>query len=410
MYSVSTPDPRAGEPDARHGRKQRVLTHGTPSVTRTIADALVLKDGDLFLVTEPSGSVPRGGDHGLGLYYHDCRYLRMYELRIGGALPVPLGAGVGAGYRASVQLTNPELRPSGGGAIPRDTLGVEWARTLDGAALVLADELRIRNWGHSPVELAVELRFAAGFEDVFQIRGLLDEQLGRPVPPKWQDGVLRFLYHGADGLDRALTVRLPGELAPSGASAAAGTIRLDPRAEHRLSLRLELEEVETAAGRRSPQAGGRSPPPAGPAAETRPAIPWPGGLARVTSDSIALAEILARSFADLQLLKSTLRDRAFIAAGIPWFATLFGRDSLVAALQLLAYRPADRAPTPCGCWRATRATRETIGGTRRRGRSCTSSVWASWPAPGRYRTAPTTARGCHAAVPDPARPLRGLDR
>src|SRR6185437_14240808 len=66
---------------------------------------------------------------------------------------------------------------------------------------------------------------------------------------------------------------------------------------------------------------------------------WPGGIARVISDSIALDEVLGRSFTDLHLLRSTLRDRSFIAAGIPWFATLFGRDSLVAALQLLAYTP-----------------------------------------------------------------------
>jgi len=330
------------EPATRHARKQRVLTHGTPSVTRTIADALVLKDGDLFLVTEPDGRVPSDAEHGLGLYYHDCRYLCTYELLLEDTLPVGLGAGAAAGYRGSIQLTNPELRPPDCADVPRDTLGIEWDRTLDGHGLALHDEIRVRNCGHTPVRLRVELRFAAAFEDVFQIRGLLGEQLGRQEPTEWRDGALRFLYHGKDGLDRRLEVTVPPGLSPAGATTAAGTIRVGPREEHRLSLELAIHEDE-GRGRTAPHWRGSAPALSGP--ETRPADPPRWGLARLTSDSLALNEIFSRSFADLQLLRSTLRNRWFIAAGIPWFATLFGRDSLVAALQLLPYTPAIAADT-----------------------------------------------------------------
>jgi len=339
----------ASHQEARHARKQRVLTHGTPSVTRTIADAVVLKDGDLFLVTDPDGRLPRRGDHGLGLYYHDCRYLRVYEFHIGGALPVPLGAGSAAGYRGSVQLTNPELRPAGGADIPRDTVGIEWARALDGESLVLVDDITFRNWGHAPVELAVEFRFAAAFEDVFQIRGLLGEQLGHEEPPEWRDRTLRFLYHGKDGVDRSLGIEIGEGLTAAGATVAAATLRLDPRAEQRLRLRLAIHEggaeADTAGAARRRVEVDDAPPAPNPGAGTRPTAPWPGGIARVTSDSIALNEMLDRAFADLHLLRSTLRGHAFLAAGIPWFATLFGRDSMVAALQLLAYTPAIAADT-----------------------------------------------------------------
>ena len=33
------------------------------------------------------------------------------------------------------------------------------------------------------------------------------------------------------------------------------------------------------------------------------------------------------------------RDHSYIAAGTPWYATLFGRDSIITALQTLPFRP-----------------------------------------------------------------------
>ena len=40
------------------------------------------KDGDVFLVTNQNGNVPMKGPHGFGLYYHDCRFLDGYLLRL----------------------------------------------------------------------------------------------------------------------------------------------------------------------------------------------------------------------------------------------------------------------------------------------------------------------------------------
>jgi glycogen debranching enzyme len=321
--------------DARHARKQRVLTQGTASVTRTIADAIVLKAGDLFLISEPDGRLPTGTGHGLGLYYHDCRFLRTYELRIDGTLPVPLGADVAAGDRGSVQLTDPEPYRTRTPRAPRDAVGIEWSRALDGEVLALNDTITVHNWGHDPVELTLEFTFDAAFEDVFEIRGLLDERLGKRDPPEWTKGTLRFVYHGKDNLIRSLTLLLPQELRPSGDTSAKATITLDARQEHRLELQLLVRESVHEADVRPTrdsiaQQHHVAPPPHG-------WHGWPGGIAKVTSDNVALNDVLHRSFADLHLLRSTLKGNAFIAAGIPWFATLFGRDSLISSLQLLPY-------------------------------------------------------------------------
>lgn len=328
-------------PIDRHARKQRVLTQGTPSITRTIADAIVLKAGDLFLISEPDGRLPAGSGHGLGLYYHDCRFLRTYEFQVGGSLPVALGADVAPGDRGSIQLTDPEPHRTALQHGPRDVVGIDWARALDGEALAVDDTITIRNWGRTPVELTLEFRFDAGFEDVFEIRGLLEERLGTLDPPEWARGLVRFVYHGKDRVERSLTVLLPHELERAGDRNAKATLRVEPRQQRRLELRLLLRESVHEADVR--------PSPRDPAARQRTATAvshgseaWPGGIATVSSASIALNDVLHRSFADLHLLRSTLHDHAFIAAGIPWFATLFGRDSLISSLQLLPYvaRPA----------------------------------------------------------------------
>jgi glycogen debranching enzyme len=39
------------------------------------------------------------------------------------------------------------------------------------------------------------------------------------------------------------------------------------------------------------------------------------------------------------VLRSDLDGQTYFAAGLPWFGTLFGRDSLITSLQMLAYRP-----------------------------------------------------------------------
>jgi glycogen debranching enzyme len=345
MHPASRRDARlpAGR-ETRDARKQRVLTHGTPSLTRAIADAIVLKDSDLFLITERDGSVPGAGDHGLGLYYHDIRFLRTYEFQINGQSPVALGSVSGGGYRSSLQLTNPELGAAPGAVIPRETLGIEWARALDGRALALSDTITIRNWGRLSVDLDVRLRFDARVEDVFQVRGLLEERLGRQDAPEWEHGVLRFRYHGKDGLLRSLSVFLPDALAPDGTTGAGTSIRLESRAETRLNLRLVVQEApDEATDRVGPPSHDLVGP--RPGSPTRPSDAWPGGIARVNSDSLALNQTLTRSFADLQLLRSSIRDHDFIAAGIPWFATLFGRDSLIASLQLLPYDSRTAAET-----------------------------------------------------------------
>jgi hypothetical protein len=126
--------------------KQRVLTQGAPSVTGSIADAVVVKYGNLFFLTDPDGIVPSGGDHGFGLYYQDCRYLSGYDLRLAGAAPLSLVSTAEQGYLAAFQLTNHDIRMAGGGLIRKEGVGVRWERLVDAGKPALDELITIENY------------------------------------------------------------------------------------------------------------------------------------------------------------------------------------------------------------------------------------------------------------------------
>ena len=68
---------------------------------------------------------------------------------------------------------------------------------------------------------------------------------------------------------------------------------------------------------------------------------WERGTTTVASDHELFNLVIKRSVSDLRLLVNDGPGpgERYIAAGVPWFATLFGRDALITAFQSLAFRP-----------------------------------------------------------------------
>lgn len=63
------------------------------------------------------------------------------------------------------------------------------------------------------------------------------------------------------------------------------------------------------------------------------------GGARVQTSNPLFNEIVTRSFMDLHMLSMRQNDQVFFGAGVPWYVALFGRDSLVTAIQMAAFEP-----------------------------------------------------------------------
>ena len=115
--------------NARHqDGNRRVVQHGRASTTSSIAHAIVIKHDELFFLCEPNGDVPMDRSHGLGLYYHDCRYLDGYELRLGDMPADRLAGSAAAGFWATFELTNSDLKSPDGSLIEKERVGIRWER------------------------------------------------------------------------------------------------------------------------------------------------------------------------------------------------------------------------------------------------------------------------------------------
>ena len=316
-------------------RKQRILTHGTPSVTSGIADAIVTKVENVFFLTDQSGCVPIAPGHGLGLYFHDCRYLRGYEMLLGKEQPTVLAATTDdVGRGAVLELANPDLHLGRGRLIPRETVGIRWTRTLHGDTPGLDDVLELRNLGLEPITLPLTLMFDARFEDLFAVRGLFQQTLGKRHAPRWRGRSLTLSYDGRDHCRRSLAIAFSRAPQRRGRQTARFDIHLPPRRAVTLGVTLRIDERAATGSAGRVSARRRS---------THQAAPH-RALAKTPRTSIAsdyplLDAVLERSFADLRLLRSSISGEEYYAAGLPWFATLFGRDAAITAIQMLAYEP-----------------------------------------------------------------------
>ena len=332
-------------PHAQQERKHRVLAKGHPAMVDSIAGAITVKSLDLYYVIAADAQIPVNDGHGFGLYFHDCRFLGGYQMTLAGLPPIVLASTAQKGYAALFELTNPDLHSNKGRLIPKDELGIRWERILDAGQTRVSEVLTIQNLGHEAHDFALAFQFGAGFEDIFNVRGLVQQSLGRAERAAWRDGRLHFAYDGADRLRRTATISFSPRPDATNKTTAEFQIDVPAGAARTIEVTIALQEQSEDA-----EAGQPNQRPAA----TLNCVPgklqanseeWLEQHTRLCSDSLLLNSIMDRSLRDVAMLRSELGNRQYFAAGVPWYVALFGRDSLIVALEMLAFQPEIAAQT-----------------------------------------------------------------
>jgi glycogen debranching enzyme len=313
------------------GEEKPNLVPEVLSIHGNVAEALVVKNGNLFFLSDPNGTVPLAPGHGFGLYYHDCRFLNGYELTISGRKPEVLVRNADRGFMATLGLSNPDL-DANGKSLLKHSVEIRWERVASAEHLALVDTLLLENLTSHLISFSLEFQFQAAFEDIFAIRGLFQGKRGTRHPPVWENSALSFRYDGADDIEREIAIDfspLPDGMLPN---IASYRVELAPRGSQqlRLSLNVSTSEPQTRAARQ----------PAGIKLEESRGRNGdrPERETQIQTNSLLLSRVMDRSLSDLRMLRCTLDGGAsYFAAGVPWFVALFGRDSIITALQTLAY-------------------------------------------------------------------------
>ena len=305
-------------------------------LTDLASKTLAVKEGPTFLYSDLEGNIDRGGDFGLGLYSRDTRFLSHFRLRVNGRDLVLLSSSSERGYLGYVDLTNPDLFDGDRLSAPQQTINVRRVRTIEGK---LFERNRIKNYNPFDVDLEVELRFGADFADIFEVRGMTPERAPGSSPPAVDDGVIEFAREGLDSVRRVTRIRFGVE---------PDAIELDQtHATARFALHLGPYETRHVTCSVEPLQEGdeaRAAPSFEQAVHDlrRSYEEWERGSTQIVTDNELFNQLLHRSLRDLRALYTRVGDRGVLAAGIPWYVAIFGRDSLIASHQLLGVntRPA----------------------------------------------------------------------
>ena len=332
-------------------------------------DRIVLKEHQMFLVCDGDGDIAAHNVDGHGLYWHDTRFLSLFELSLDAGRPQLLSSTGEHNFMMTLQFANQAFQASDGRDVRPRTLSLRRNRFLHAA---LHERIGIFNYNPFPVPVTLRLTFGSDFRDMFDIRGYARRSKHGAIDRPRRDGHDIILgYTGLDEMrretrvhfDRAPTtvdVHDPDPL-PAGAPETLPGISGagDPRAEVPIRPPTATATFELVV------------PPGQYEALTcevlvcqgdlRPQIPltngdvssldsafrhmresyreWEETCTVISTDDEIVNAILKRSLHDLRLLSDRVEHGYIPSAGIPWFSVPFGRDSLITSLQTLALQP-----------------------------------------------------------------------
>ncbi|MEH0843785.1 glycogen debranching N-terminal domain-containing protein [Micromonospora sp. CPCC 205711] len=291
-------------------------------------DSIAVLSGPTFMYSDRCGDVPPRSIG--GLVHLDTRLLSGWVLTVNGGRLLALRSQTLQHYSAQFVLTNPELP-----GLPPDSLGIRRLRYVgDG----FHERVELFSFRPDAVHIELRLAVAADFADLFEVKsGVRDRSADITRTETTQGTALKFSY--ASG-DFAVQTRVRCSPPPHRVEGddLVWEVDLSPRQEWKLDLHVPLPPglgvVEAVCGDITDVVQGRV---------DDPLRRWVVDRAALRSDNPVLEKTVRQSRDDLGALRLDLEikgQRVMLpGAGLPWFLTVFGRDTLVTAYQTLVAGP-----------------------------------------------------------------------
>lgn len=294
-------------------------------------DNLTLIDGKTFSATNVAGDIYPPGSPDVGFFHDDTRFLSHLEMRIGGHRGVVLSASTERTFAAQIELTTGNITLRDSFDLPENTVHIRREQLL--ASEIFFDRFTFENFNLVHVDFTLELEFAADFVDVFQVRGVARQKHGQYYAPLVGRDTITFVYRGLDHVTRQTHIKLspaPDEIKDN---VARWQLHLEPL--KRLQFEVQITPHVEGQPSRAQNFDFKNQLQQRRTNFSR----WEADSTHFSSSNEIFDDMMATGIGDFHALQIPDGHQHIIAAGIPWFATIFGRDSIIAAYQSLSLNP-----------------------------------------------------------------------
>jgi glycogen debranching enzyme len=298
-----------------------------------MTEQVSILDGNTFLVCDERGNIEPSFDFPTGLFSFDTRFISTWILTLNSERLHALSTDDSESYRTRFFMVPGE---------PTHYLDAKVSLIRSRAIGDSFDEeLTLLNHAGQEAEFSLRLDIAADFADLFEIKHAREKK-GRSTPAIGPNE-LRFTYR-RQGFHREVLVTTT---APADVDERGMTFRIRVGPHGEWTTRLHVSTVIIGARGQ----------------DFRATLPTGGHrtIETIRSDQHELTAQAPQLACDCQPLagayRCSLKDLAalryesitlgvrLLAAGLPWFMTLFGRDSIFTSLQVLPFLPTLVPPT-----------------------------------------------------------------
>ncbi|WP_193509178.1 amylo-alpha-1,6-glucosidase [Cryobacterium sp. BB736] len=291
-----------------------------------MSELISILNGNTFVVSDEVGDVEASPTDPTGLFSFDTRFLSKWVLTVGGERLTSLSTDNLQYFEARFFLV-----PGVGSVYVNATMSVIRQRSVGNG---FTEVLSILNHDDEAVELTVQIDADADFADLFEVKDALKKK-GSYSKRVEGDGL--HLAYERDTYHRTTAISSSQECTVD-ENGLTFTITIGPHETWKTEL-----DVAIGVSAQHVEGQGRSL-----AEQARRPIPdmalglsrWLEETPRLGCDWETLTRTYQRSLVDLAALRFsplTAGRNSLPAAGLPWFMTMFGRDSIFTSLQVLPF-------------------------------------------------------------------------